>query len=226
MSIREITDLPSAIAAIKELQEAQSKMQDEIDNLLKEVFRLSTVLPWDTKRDVNDKFEKINLTPISISTEYSAYYSETFSDKTTTIISATSDKTVLEQLRDHLVGENSLYTKYLSSIIIEKGKGNIAPTTTYTEDIFTVSPNTLLSWPDGFYLNCVNKEVQFLISTGLPYMMFCLDGLPGNNSRLLVYEFGEGEIKSLFINPFDEDIPIEKLIVICKELEEALSRYQ
>lgn len=87
----------------------------------------------------------------------------------------------------HLIGMNSLFTRYLSPMVIVGGRGFIKPNDNfrqYEEDISNISFVRLSTWPSGFYRNATTKEMQLLIKTN--EMLICLDDLPGNAGRLHV----------------------------------------
>lgn len=81
----------------------------------------------------------------------------------------------VEQLQ-HFFGTGSLFARYLSSEVIEAGKGMIRPRQPgsikqYKEDLQAAAPNSLAEWPTGFYRNAGTSALQFLLQTD-KYLVF------------------------------------------------------
>lgn len=126
--------------------------------------------------------------------------------------------------QEKLSGPTSLLVKYLSSKIIEGGRGFIMPIPDfkqYDDDILFASTDSLKKWPCGFYRNRKNQEVQLLLRT-VDGTIICIDGLPSNKVTVMMsipVQDAHGTVIMLDVVKLDNE-KIEELAV---KLDDTLS---
>ena len=144
-------------------------------------------LPLDLTLDLNQSNENKTLTLSVVSP------SDNIIDLDERKKAASSVIETLLRAKSNFIGHHSLFTKYLSSTVINSGKGFIKPTdkfAQYEEDALQAPIDKMIGWPSGFYRNIYTKETQLLISTTNSetgeIVVFCIDGLPGNDGYVFV----------------------------------------
>lgn len=88
-------------------------------------------------------------------------------------------------------GVEGLLAEFFGLEIIIGGAGTIRPSVMlpqYEEDLNTATPERLFVWPQGFYRNALTKEQQFMFRSEDRQYIFCIDSLPSNHGKVVVYD--------------------------------------
>lgn len=90
------------------------------------------------------------------------------------------------------LGADSVLVHYLAEGVIAGGEGAIKPNgivRQYEDDLLGATPSTLVLWPAGFYRNHTTMDMQLLLKSSDRRTLVCIDGLPSNTPRVIVYSY-------------------------------------